>query len=173
MAIWGQFLQMQMVQSTNTAMIRSFASYNSSNRRLSIFLINKDTTARRTTVSLQQYASGATGRNGVCAARVPMIRLPYGARCKTSHPAAFTVNLDPVSITAHPDAQWRPERTDVQAGLARYLLIACDLSGKRASIFLDFIEPTVYSKEVLIIGAVLTRLVEYSTELLTDARQDQ
>jgi len=100
-AIWGQFLQMQMVQSTNTAMIRSFASYNSSNRQLSIFLINKDTTARRTTVSLQQYASGATGSQWSLRGKSANDKAPLWGKVQdiASSRNALTVNLDPVSIS--------------------------------------------------------------------------
>lgn len=50
-AIWGQFLKEQMVAASSTAMVRSYATYSPSSGKFSVFLINKDTSARSVSVA--------------------------------------------------------------------------------------------------------------------------
>jgi hypothetical protein len=52
-AIWGQFLKERLVPSSSTAMVRTYSTYSPSSRRLSVFLINKDTVARSTSVTIK------------------------------------------------------------------------------------------------------------------------
>jgi alpha-L-arabinofuranosidase len=51
-AIWGEFLKERLVASSSTAMIRSYTTYSPSTGKLTIFLINKDTTSRETSVTI-------------------------------------------------------------------------------------------------------------------------
>jgi alpha-L-arabinofuranosidase len=100
-AIWGQFLQTQMVQTTNTAMVRAFASYNPANGHLSVFLINKDTSARRATVSLQRYTPVVAGEQWRLSGNGADDMAPRWG--KVGGVAAsgnqLAVSLDPVSVT--------------------------------------------------------------------------
>jgi alpha-N-arabinofuranosidase len=51
-AVWGQFLKERLVSSSSTAMVRSYATYSPKSGKVSVFLINKDTVARPTSVTL-------------------------------------------------------------------------------------------------------------------------
>ncbi len=59
LAIWGQFLQKQMVSATSTAMVRAYASATPTNHTLTIFLENKDTNSHNALITLTNY-QGAT-----------------------------------------------------------------------------------------------------------------
>jgi alpha-N-arabinofuranosidase len=101
MAIWGQFMRPSMVQASNTAMIRSFASLDPGNGQLSVFLINKDTSARSTTVVLSNYPGAANG--GVWRLRGTGSEDLAPSWGKTDDivvsGGTATLTLDPVSIT--------------------------------------------------------------------------
>jgi hypothetical protein len=53
LAIWSRFLGERMVGVSEPGRMRTFASYAPSSRRLSVFIINKDTMERRATVTLK------------------------------------------------------------------------------------------------------------------------
>jgi hypothetical protein len=57
LAIWGQYLLDQMVYSTNTTMVRSYASYSPNNKKLNIFLINRDYRSHVTRIYVENYHS--------------------------------------------------------------------------------------------------------------------
>jgi hypothetical protein len=56
-SVWSQFLLNQMVGTSSTAMVKSFASYSPTTGALNVFLVNKDTSARDTTVVLPAFSS--------------------------------------------------------------------------------------------------------------------
>jgi alpha-L-arabinofuranosidase len=58
LAIWGQFLKEDLVSSSSTAMVRSYTTHSRASRKTSVFLINKDTVARPTTVTVNGSSSG-------------------------------------------------------------------------------------------------------------------
>ena len=101
LAIWGQFLQTRMVGTTNTALVHSFASYDPTTRQLSVFLINKDTAARKTSVSLQQYADSVTGSRWSLRGQGADDKAPVWGKVQDigATRGALVVNLDPVSVT--------------------------------------------------------------------------
>ena len=100
MSVWGQFLLDKMVASSSTPMVKVFASYSASGA-LNLFLINKDTSARVTNVSLANFVaqtavdrwvfggSGADDLSPVLAQAAPIAA--DGNR--------LSVTLDPVSVT--------------------------------------------------------------------------
>ena len=100
MSVWGQFLLDKMVAASSTPMVKVFASY-SAGGALNLFLINKDTSARVTNVSLANFVaqtavdrwvfegSGADDLSPVLAQAAPIAA--DGNR--------LSVTLDPVSIT--------------------------------------------------------------------------
>jgi alpha-L-arabinofuranosidase len=100
-AIWGQFLRTQMVQSSSTAKVRSFASYDPLSRQLSVFLINKDTSPRTATVSLQQFANGATGSRWSLRGHGADDKAPVWGKVEeiAATKNSLNVSLDPVSVT--------------------------------------------------------------------------
>ena len=52
-AIWGQFLKETLVSSSSTATVRTYATYSPSTGQLTVFLINKDTVAHSTSVTIK------------------------------------------------------------------------------------------------------------------------
>jgi alpha-L-arabinofuranosidase len=59
-AIWGQFLKDTLVSASGSAKVRAYATRSSSTGRTSVFLINKDTVARSTTVTVTGAGSHFT-----------------------------------------------------------------------------------------------------------------
>jgi hypothetical protein len=57
-AIWGEFLKDTLVSSSSTARVRTYASYAPATKRLSVFLINKDTVARSVSVTTNHPSAG-------------------------------------------------------------------------------------------------------------------
>jgi alpha-L-arabinofuranosidase len=100
MSVWGQFLLDKMVAASSTTMVKVFASY-SAGGALNLFLINKDTGARVTNVSLANFVaqtavdrwvfkgSGADDPSPVLAQAAPI----------AADRNRLSVTLDPVSIT--------------------------------------------------------------------------
>jgi alpha-L-arabinofuranosidase len=101
LAIWGQFLQGTMVQSSNAPYIRTFASVDPASGKLSIFLINKDTSAQRTTVALANYPAAASGERWQMTGTDPDDKAPTWGRVSTMALQSGTLNLtlEPNSIT--------------------------------------------------------------------------
>ena len=100
MSVWGEFLLDKMVAASSTPMVKVFASY-SEGGALNLFLINKDTSARATNISLANFVaqpavdrwvfegSGADDLSPALAQAAPIAA--EGNR--------LFVTLDPVSIT--------------------------------------------------------------------------
>jgi len=65
LAIWGQYMLDHMVYSSNTDMIRSYASYAPATRQLNIFLINRDYSAHTVTLDVQNYGVSARATTSV------------------------------------------------------------------------------------------------------------
>lgn len=101
MSIWGQFLQRTMVQSSNTQFVRSFASIDPASGKLSIFLINKDTSAQQTTVALTNYPASTTGELWHLRGTSPDDKAPIWERVSTiaTRDGSLNLTLDPNSIT--------------------------------------------------------------------------
>ena len=100
-AIWGAFLKEQLVRSSNTAMVRSYATYSASNGRLSVFLINKDTAPRTATVTIYSGSPRFTAEVSVFAGLGTHDLYPTWLHHGTIGSAenAITVSLAPVSVT--------------------------------------------------------------------------
>ena len=101
LAIWGQFLQSAMVQSTSTSAIRTFASYNPTDGQLSIFLVNKDLAAHPTTLNIANYRSSYQASQWELRGDGPADLAPtWGSVRDFSGSGSFlAITLDPVSIT--------------------------------------------------------------------------
>ncbi len=82
-------------------MVLSYASLSSTTSQLNVFLVNKDTVARETTVALQDYASLATGERRVFKGTSPEDLMPTWTQAADVAVSANEValTLDPVSIT--------------------------------------------------------------------------
>jgi alpha-L-arabinofuranosidase len=102
LAIWSQFLRSTMIATTSTTLVRSFASYDPVGQDLSVFLINKDTTARTATVTLRNYGTGATGSRWSLLGSGPNDPAPVWSNLGEVTPAGNSLQLvlAPVSVTA-------------------------------------------------------------------------
>ncbi|HEX8658235.1 MAG TPA: hypothetical protein VF690_11890 [Hymenobacter sp.] len=60
LAVWGRFLGKQMVQTTSTTHLRSFASYSPAKKRLFVYLVNKSATAVPVGLQLGKYRVRST-----------------------------------------------------------------------------------------------------------------
>lgn len=102
LAIWSQFLRSTMVATTSTTSVRSYASYDPAGQNLSVFLINKDTTARAATVTLRNYVTGATGSRWSLRGTGPNDPAPVWSNLREVTLAGDSLQLvlDPVSVTA-------------------------------------------------------------------------
>ena len=100
-AVWGQFLKDTMVSSSSTALVRSYSSYSPSTRRLTVFLINKDTAERAASVSLKtgalNFSVGTWTFTGDSAQDVTPSWTYQGQSSHTGNVMSLT--LAPVSVT--------------------------------------------------------------------------
>jgi alpha-L-arabinofuranosidase len=61
-SIWGRFLTGgNIVQASSTTQIRTFANHNPQTNKLNLFIINKETSSQSVNISLNGFASNATG----------------------------------------------------------------------------------------------------------------
>jgi len=101
LGIWSQFLGDEMVATTGGAGVRCFASHRVG-RQLAVFLVNKETSARRVTIALRGLPAHFTqGGKWVLRGDGPGDRRPAWGRVEDVRVAnaAVTSRLDPVSIT--------------------------------------------------------------------------
>ena len=61
LSIWGNNLLKNLVSTTSTTKVRSFASYNSSTKQLNLFIINKETSVQTANIALSNYIADASG----------------------------------------------------------------------------------------------------------------
>ena len=101
LAIWGEFLKTQLVASTSTAMVRTFATASPATGTLTVFLINKDTKARDVIVRTEGLTSSISVRRWVFRGIGPDDVHPEWQDRGIGEIAAgqVTATLDPVSIT--------------------------------------------------------------------------
>jgi len=100
MSIWGQFMLDTMVAASSTPMVKVFASY-SAGGALNLFLINKDTSARVTNVSLANFVAQTGGDRWVFKGSGADDLSPVLAQAApiAADGNRLSVTLDPVSIT--------------------------------------------------------------------------
>ena len=100
MSIWGQFMLDTMVAASSTPMVKVFASY-SAGGALNLFLINKDTSARVTNVSLANFVAQTTVGRWVFKGSGSGDLSPVLAQAASiaADGDRLSVTLDPVSIT--------------------------------------------------------------------------
>jgi alpha-L-arabinofuranosidase len=99
MAIWGQFLLDEMVATSGTDMVEAYASH--SHDSLNVFLINKDTSARTTNVSIAGFGAQTavdrwTFEGSGAYDLFPVFRHADPIATDGTH---LSLTLDPVSIT--------------------------------------------------------------------------
>jgi alpha-L-arabinofuranosidase len=101
LAIWGQFLKEKLVASSSTPTVRSYATYSPSTGKLTIFLINKDTLSRGTSVVMKNGGTNFTLDTWVFRGTGASDLYPNWSRQSASASAGtvIPVTLDPVSIT--------------------------------------------------------------------------
>ena len=61
LSIWGNNLLKNLVATTSTSKVRSFASYDAVTKKLNLFIINKETTAQTANIALTNYLADASG----------------------------------------------------------------------------------------------------------------
>ena len=100
-AIWGQFLKKTMVASTSTGKVRTYSTYSSADRRLTIFLINKDTAVRETAIRIDNLPGSLSGKRWVFKGSDPGDLYPTwsSAGQVAAEGNRITATLDPVSVT--------------------------------------------------------------------------
>ena len=96
-----QNLYEHMVETTQTALVRTFASYRPSSRALSVLLVNKSRTASSTQVLLRNVAASSTAERWVYKGSSEKDIAPTFTRDGTVNVDAdsMQLTLDPVSIT--------------------------------------------------------------------------
>jgi hypothetical protein len=100
-AIWGQFLKEKMVSSSSTAKVRSYSTYSPSTGKLTVFLINKDTVARQSSVTIRGSGAFFSTDTWVFSGQGPDDLSPTWAHPGPSWNAGnlVPVTLAPVSVT--------------------------------------------------------------------------
>jgi alpha-N-arabinofuranosidase len=100
-AIWGQFLKQKLVSSSSTAMVRTYATSAPSSGRISVLLINKDTVARSTSVTLKSGSAKFLAETWIFSGDGADDLYPswvrHGQNWKIQSP--ISVTLPPVSVT--------------------------------------------------------------------------
>ncbi|HYG74310.1 MAG TPA: chitobiase/beta-hexosaminidase C-terminal domain-containing protein, partial [Planctomycetota bacterium] len=101
LAIWGNFLQQNLVTTTSTAMVRTYASHTPSTNKLTVFLTNKDTIAHDTALTLTNYPNATTARRWVFKGTTPEDLQPTWNQLANVAVSSNVINttLDPLSIT--------------------------------------------------------------------------
>jgi len=102
LAVWGTFLRTRMVSATGTDRVRAFASHSPGTGETSVFLLNKDTTARRSRVTLRgaRGLAASAGRWVLGGTGPEATRVTWGAGSSVGVVrGALEVELPPVSVT--------------------------------------------------------------------------
>lgn len=102
LAIWGEFMRDKLVATTGTGKVLAYASHAPASKKLSVFLVNKDTVSSDTTVALQSYPGAATARRWIFkGTNDPSDANPVWAESTAASVSASSIalTLDPVSIT--------------------------------------------------------------------------
>lgn len=102
LAIWGEFMRDKLVSATGTSKVLAYASHAPASRKLSVFLVNKETSARDTTVALQNYPGAATAQRWIFkGTNDPADASPVWAQSTAVAVStnSIALDLDPVSIT--------------------------------------------------------------------------
>jgi alpha-N-arabinofuranosidase len=100
-AIWGQFLKEKLVASAGTAKVRAYSTLSPSSGKLSVFLINKDTLARTTSVTINGDGASFSGDTWVFSGQGATDLYPTWTNPGQGWTAGnlISVTLAPVSIT--------------------------------------------------------------------------
>ena len=101
LAIWGQFLKDQMVASTSTNMIRTYSTLSPATRALTVFLVNKDTSARSAALRIDNLSASMAVERWVFKGNGPGDLYPTWANYGAIPASGSTIplTLDPVSVT--------------------------------------------------------------------------
>jgi alpha-L-arabinofuranosidase len=101
LSIWGNYLLPQMVSTTSTTGIRTFASYNPVTKELNVYVINKETGSQTINLSLANYVTGTVADRWEYKGAGPDDIAPTLTKKGTETPAnnKLTIALAPVSIT--------------------------------------------------------------------------
>jgi alpha-L-arabinofuranosidase len=115
-AIWGQFLKEKLVVSSSTTMVRSYSTYSPSTGKLTVFLINKDTVSRGTSLAIKNAGTNFTIDTWVFSGQGASDLYPTWTRQSASWRAGTLISatLDPVSVTVldiTPDTSTPPSTT--------------------------------------------------------------
>jgi hypothetical protein len=100
-AIWGQYLLDRLVSSTDTPMIRSFASVSEDLSKANVILINKDTSARDVSVALAGLGSISSVKRYVFSGAGPTDLAPVWTETTSTAYSGSTARftMEPVSVT--------------------------------------------------------------------------
>lgn len=100
--IWGTFMQDRMVFSTQTTMVRTFATSSADQNRLVVLLLNKDTTSHTAAVTLSNFSTTASSaQRYLFAGTSPNDLAPTWGQVDDIpvSPKSFSVELPPLSVT--------------------------------------------------------------------------
>ncbi len=97
LAIWGQFLGKQMVQTTSTTHLRSFASYSPNKKRLLVYLVNKSPVAVPVQVKPDKYQVRSTKQVWALTSTGPDDTNPTW-QWQPTPPAGSPLTVEPTSI---------------------------------------------------------------------------
>jgi alpha-L-arabinofuranosidase len=151
MAIWGQHLLEQMVATTDTQMVRSFASYSPDGSRVNVILINKDTSPRSVSVNFAGLGPISSATRRVLRGAGPQELSPvWGDTVENSFSAnRVNIAMDPVSITVLSVASKNlaPSTVSVSPNVG---------NGSTASLTLTYSDPNGAADLVSVYGLIST-----------------
>jgi alpha-L-arabinofuranosidase len=101
-SIWGKFLYNSMIATSgNTTTLRSFASFDSDNQKLLIYIINKDLTSQNSNITINGFTKSITGSLYQMSGTGPDDTAPtFQLKKSVSYTNnSISVTLAPVSIT--------------------------------------------------------------------------
>jgi alpha-L-arabinofuranosidase len=101
LAIWGNYLLQQMVHTTSTATVRTFACLDPDTAKLNVFLLNKDSRPQQATISLLSYTPVFRGKRWEYSGKGPEDPFPVWAQKESfeSNQPSLSLQLPATSVT--------------------------------------------------------------------------
>jgi hypothetical protein len=100
-AIWGHHIEALMVEASSTETARAFASYDPAEKKLSVFVVNKETAGQEITIELQNYVPAWEGSWSMLHGTGPEDQKPVFEEIQTlpGDGSRLSLALDPVSVS--------------------------------------------------------------------------
>ncbi len=167
LSMWGNNTLDQLVSSTNSGFVNSFAARDSSGDSLNIFLINKDNVAHTATLTIANYLAlsqpnftmSHTRLSGSSPAdKIPVITYPSGSVTLSGN--SLTVKLSPLSINLlkmkhlSPDTTTTPPTTGINETDESAGALTLSPNPTTGMLNLNFENPLMKEEEIKIINSI-------------------